>query len=84
MKKALVLGAGGFIGNHMVERLKKEGFWIRGVDLKNTEFNSSIADELIDAHGDRMAQLLGRQDSLYKPNGFAYEHMEATFNNSKR
>ena len=45
---------------------------------------SSIADELIDAHGDRMAQLLGRQDSLYKPNGFAYEHMEATFNNSKR
>ena len=45
---------------------------------------SSIADELIDAHGGRMAQLLGRQDSLYKPNGFAYEHMEATFNNSKR
>ena len=47
MKKALVLGAGGFIGNHMVERLKKEGFWIRGVDLKNTEFNSSIADEFL-------------------------------------
>tara|TARA_B100000035_G_scaffold172621_1_gene147300 strand:+ start:4478 stop:5437 length:960 start_codon:yes stop_codon:yes gene_type:complete len=47
VKKALVLGAGGFIGNHMVERLKKEGFWIRGVDLKNTEFNSSIADEFL-------------------------------------
>ena len=30
MKKALVLGAGGFIGNHMVDRLKKEGFWVRG------------------------------------------------------
>tara|TARA_B100000035_G_scaffold301761_1_gene298665 strand:- start:356 stop:1315 length:960 start_codon:yes stop_codon:yes gene_type:complete len=47
MKKALVLGAGGFIGNHMVERLKKEGFWIRAVDLKETEFSHSSADEFI-------------------------------------
>ena len=47
MKKALVLGAGGFIGNHMVDRLKKEGFWVRGVDLKQTEFNSSKADEFV-------------------------------------
>jgi len=47
MKKALVLGAGGFIGNHMVERLKQEGFWIRAVDLKETEFNRSSADEFI-------------------------------------
>ena len=45
---------------------------------------SSIADELIETHGDKMAQLLGRQDSLFKPDGFAYEHMQATFNNSKR
>ena len=45
---------------------------------------SAIADELIDTHGDKMAQLLGRQDSLFKPDGFAYEHMQATFNNSKR
>jgi nucleoside-diphosphate-sugar epimerase len=34
MKTALVLGAGGFIGSHLVKRLKEDGFWIRGVDLK--------------------------------------------------
>jgi nucleoside-diphosphate-sugar epimerase len=34
MKSALVCGAGGFIGGHLVKRLKKEGFWVRGVDLK--------------------------------------------------
>ena len=33
-KTALVLGAGGFIGSHMVKRLRKEGYWVRGVDLK--------------------------------------------------
>ena len=33
-KTALVFGAGGFIGNHMVKRLRKEGYWVRGVDLK--------------------------------------------------
>jgi GDP-D-mannose 3',5'-epimerase len=47
MKYALVLGAGGFIGSHMVERLKSEGFWVRGVDLKENEFRSSNADEFI-------------------------------------
>lgn len=47
MKKALVLGAGGFIGNHLVQRLKSEGFWVRGVDLKHPEFNSSAADEFV-------------------------------------
>ena len=36
-KKALVLGAGGFIGSHMVKRLKKEGYWVRGVDLDHPE-----------------------------------------------
>src|SRR5574342_9506 len=45
MKSALVLGAGGFIGNHMVKRLKKEGYFVRGVDLKYPEFNESGADE---------------------------------------
>ena len=34
MKRALVCGAGGFIGGHLVKRLKREGFWVRGVDLK--------------------------------------------------
>tara|TARA_B100002052_G_C15867725_1_gene593142 strand:- start:1347 stop:2339 length:993 start_codon:yes stop_codon:yes gene_type:complete len=47
MKKAVVFGAGGFIGSHMVTRLKKEGFWVRGVDLKNPDFSVSTADEFI-------------------------------------
>jgi len=46
-KKALVCGAGGFIGHHMVRRLKKEGFWVRGVDLKYPEFSGVEADEFI-------------------------------------
>ncbi len=45
MKKALVLGAGGFIGSHMVKRLKDEGYWVRGVDLKIPEFSPTMADE---------------------------------------
>ena len=47
MKKALVLGAGGFIGSHMVRRLKQENYWVRGVDLKLPEFSVSLADEFI-------------------------------------
>ena len=46
-KTALVLGAGGFIGSHMVKRLKEEGYWVRGVDLKYPEFSISEADEFI-------------------------------------
>lgn len=42
---ALVCGAGGFIGSHMVERLKEEGYWVRGVDLKYPEFSPTQADE---------------------------------------
>ena len=47
MKLALVLGAGGFIGSHMVRRLKAENYWVRGVDLKYPEFSDSSADEFI-------------------------------------
>lgn len=49
MKKILVCGAGGFIGGALVKRLKEEGFWVRGVDLKHHEFFniSQIADEFI-------------------------------------
>jgi len=47
MKSALVLGAGGFIGSHMVKRLKLEGYFVRGVDLKYPEFSKSDADEFI-------------------------------------
>ena len=46
-KTALVLGAGGFIGSHMVRRLKSEGYWVRGVDLKYPEFSASAANEFI-------------------------------------
>ena len=47
MKKAIVMGAGGFIGSHMVKRLKSEGFWVRGVDLKQPEFSESQADDFV-------------------------------------
>ncbi len=45
MKRALVLGAGGFIGSHMAKRLKKDGYWVRGVDLKHPEFSTSACDD---------------------------------------
>lgn len=47
MKKALVCGAGGFIGSHLIKRLKKEGYWVRGADLKHPEFSASSADEFV-------------------------------------
>jgi len=47
MKKVLICGAGGFIGNHLVKRLKEKGYWIRGVDLKYPEFSKTGADEFI-------------------------------------
>lgn len=47
MKKALVCGAGGFIGSHLVKRLKNEGYWVRGVDLKFPEFSRTAADDFI-------------------------------------
>ena len=47
MKTALVLGAGGFIGSHMVKRLKRDGYWVRGVDLKYPDFSMTEADEFI-------------------------------------
>ncbi|MEK7669390.1 MAG: NAD-dependent epimerase/dehydratase family protein [Patescibacteria group bacterium] len=46
-KTALVCGAGGFIGSHLVKKLKKENFWVRGVDLKKPEYSESVADEFL-------------------------------------
>lgn len=46
-KTALVCGAGGFIGNHLIRKLKKEGFWVRGADLKKPEYSQTEADEFI-------------------------------------
>ena len=45
MKRALVCGAGGFIASHLVKRLKREGYWVRGVDLKRPEFALTAADD---------------------------------------
>jgi len=47
VKKALVCGAGGFIGGHLVKRLKKEGYWERGADIKKHEYSKSQADEFL-------------------------------------
>jgi nucleoside-diphosphate-sugar epimerase len=46
-KTALVCGAGGFIGSHLAKRLKKDGYWVRGVDLKYPEFSATAADEFL-------------------------------------
>ncbi|MEE9573860.1 MAG: NAD-dependent epimerase/dehydratase family protein [Candidatus Neomarinimicrobiota bacterium] len=46
-KTALICGAGGFIGSHLAERLKKEGYWVRGVDLKYPEFAPTAADDFV-------------------------------------
>ncbi|HQO10264.1 MAG TPA: NAD-dependent epimerase/dehydratase family protein [Clostridiales bacterium] len=66
MKTALVLGAGGFIGSHLVKKLKKEGFWVRGVDLKHPEFSKTAADEFI--IGDLRKNETVKKVMTYKPN----------------
>ncbi|MCC6719551.1 MAG: NAD-dependent epimerase/dehydratase family protein [Acetobacteraceae bacterium] len=58
MRTALVCGAGGFIGSHLVRRLKTEGFWVRGVDLKQPEYSTSAADDFV--RGDLRDPLLCR------------------------
>jgi GDP-D-mannose 3',5'-epimerase len=45
MKRALVCGAGGFIGGHLVKKLKREGYWVRGVDIKSHEWSPNAANE---------------------------------------
>ena len=70
-KTALVLGAGGFIGSHMVKRLRSEGYWVRGVDLKYPEYGDSEANEFV--QGDlrdvefvrRAIQYKGEQGNFY-------------------
>jgi GDP-D-mannose 3', 5'-epimerase len=59
MKTALVCGAGGFIGGHLVKRLKAEGFWVRGVDLKRHEYAETEADDFM--VGDLRDQYFCRQ-----------------------
>jgi len=72
MKTALVLGAGGFIGSHMVKKLKQEGYWVRGVDLKHPDFEKSHADEFIIADlrdqkiVDRVIRFTGELGNYYQ------------------
>ena len=47
MKTALVCGAGGFIGGHLVKKLQREGYWVRAADIKEHEFETSPADEFL-------------------------------------
>lgn len=47
MKRALVCGAGGFIGGHLLKRLRREGYWVRGVDLERPEFAKTQAHEFL-------------------------------------
>ncbi len=47
MKKALVCGAGGFVGGHLAKRLKNDGLWVRGIDLKFPEYSETAADDFI-------------------------------------
>ena len=73
VKTAVVCGAGGFIGGHLVKRLKKEGYWVRGVDIKAHEFTSSVADEfcLLDLRKEENCEQAvalpnGRVDEVYQ------------------
>jgi len=70
MKSALVCGAGGFIGNYIVKRLKREGFWVRGVDIKRHEFDLSAADEFVIAdlrEADACRNIVDREfDEVYQ------------------
>mgnify|MGYP000506800407 CR=1 FL=1 len=70
-KTALVFGAGGFIGSHMVRRLKSEGYWVRGVDLKHPDFSETLADEFIERdlsvyeNVEKVIQFKGYQGNFY-------------------
>ena len=79
-KTALVLGAGGFIGSHMVKRLRSEGYWVRGVDLKYPEFSKTEANEFVqgdlrDVHFvKRVLEFKGYSGNFY--NSVPYQYIE--------
>src|SRR5712692_5822857 len=73
MKKALVCGAGGFIASHLVKRLKKEGLWVRGADLKRPEYAPTAGDDftLVDLRNEEGCQVAlslpsGKFDVVYQ------------------
>src|SRR5947209_2506704 len=72
MKTALVCGAGGFIGGHLVSRLRQDGYWVRGVDQKEPEFGPTAAQDFICAdlrlssEADRAMEIKGGFDEVYQ------------------
>ena len=73
MKKVLVCGAGGFIGGHLVTRLKQEGCWVRGVDVKEHEYRATDADDfqLLDLRSEQnVRRAMTLEDSRQKGEGF--------------
>jgi nucleoside-diphosphate-sugar epimerase len=72
MKKILVCGAGGFIGSHLVKRLKKEGCWVRGVDLKKPEFSESAADDFLVLDLRRQAKC---EEAVLDPDGRPFDEV---------
>lgn len=75
-KTALVLGAGGFIGNHLVNRLKTEGYWVRAADLKHPEYSNTQADEFVicDLRDEKAFSLL-----MLAPNQISLDDKENAF-----
>ena len=71
-KTALVLGAGGFIGSHMAARLREEGYWVRGVDLKYPEFSNTKADDFVigDLRDPKLVSEVFSIDNNWKERGF--------------
>jgi len=76
MKTALVLGAGGFIGSHLIKKLKSEGFWVRGVDLKYPEHWETAADDFVigDLRDPRLVSLI-----MFAPNQHSEDDKENSF-----
>jgi len=76
MKKALVLGAGGFIGSHLVKKLKDQGYWVRGVDMKKPEYRETYADEflLYDLRDEKKVSL-----AMFSPNQGSIDNTEDSF-----
>jgi nucleoside-diphosphate-sugar epimerase len=80
MKTALVLGAGGFIGSHLVKRLKEEGYWVRGVDIKRPEFWDSFADQflLYDLKNNRNVEAVMRLE-LVEGHPYRFDYYKQAF-----
>jgi len=76
MKRIIVLGAGGFIGNHLVNRLKKQGCWVRGCDIKLPEYQETQADDFI--QGDLRDPILVKK-ALFSPEQKSSDNNEQSF-----